>query len=90
MNKAILVIDMPKCCKECSICASWQSSAFSIREYWCTTSDNMSVDPDDKPGWCPLKPLPEKYDMENYVGDRDYNGDFEYGYNQCIDEILGG
>jgi hypothetical protein len=55
MNKSVLIIDTPKSCGECPICASWQSSAFSVREYWCTVSENISVDPDDKPKWCPLK-----------------------------------
>jgi hypothetical protein len=40
-----------------------------------------------KPDWCPLKPVPEKYEIDNIVCDRDYDGDYEYGYNACIDEI---
>lgn len=88
MSKAILVIDMPKSCEECSICASWQSSAFSIREYWCTAFDNIDVYPDDKPRWCPLKSLPNKR-KEKYAADvglRDSG--FIDGWNACIDEIL--
>lgn len=55
MSKAILIIDMPKKCSECSICASWQESAFSIREYWCPAMDNKNVEPNEKPIWCPLE-----------------------------------
>ena len=91
MRKAFLVIDIPSCCNECPICASYAESAFSIREYWCTVSDNISVDPDDKPRWCPLKPVPEKYDIEamrNKPHDIDCDWEFESGYNTCIDDIL--
>ena len=88
MSKAILVIDIPSCCGECPICASWQSSAFSIREYWCTAMDNKDVEPAGKPDWCPLKPLPNKR-KEKYAADvglRDSG--FIDGWNACIDEIL--
>ena len=88
MNKAILVINVPKSCNECPICASYAESAFSPREYWCTVSDNTGVDPYDKPKWCPLKGIPKKR-KEKYaadVGDRDCG--FIDGWNACIDEIL--
>ena len=45
----------------------------------------------DKPDWCPLKLVPEKYDIEaerNKPHDKDCNWEFESGYNQCINEIL--
>ena len=90
MNKAILVIDMPSCCNECPICASYAESAFSPREYWCVASENTDVDPYNKPSWCPLKPPPEKYDMEYAITHSfDEDGDYELGWNQCIDNILG-
>lgn len=55
MSKAVLVIDMPQKCSECRICASWQSCAFSVREYWCPAMDNKEVEPNEKPIWCPLE-----------------------------------
>lgn len=76
MSKAVLVIDMPICCNECPICASYAESAFSPREYWCTVSDNTDVDPYDKPKWCPLKEMPLKDERVVDV------------WNSCIDEIL--
>lgn len=91
MSKAILVIDMPRYCNERPICVSYQTSAFSPREYWCVASENIGVDPHNKPKWCPLRLLPEKYDIEterNKPHDRDCNWEFESGYNVCIDEIL--
>jgi hypothetical protein len=44
-----------------------------------------------KPSWCPLKELPEKYNIEEEKKkrhDRFYEWEFEGGYNACIDEIL--
>ncbi len=86
MNKAILVINMPNCCHECfalddngdyPVCLITQEQ----RGYTFNTKEC-------KMNKCPLEPIPEKYDMNNVVCDRDYNGDYEYGYNACIDEIL--
>ena len=85
MSKAILVIDMPSRCNECPICASYAESAFSIREYWCTASDNTDVDPYDKPDWCPLKPAPE----EQLIWYDDDWSAWERGYNSCLNEVLG-
>lgn len=88
MSKAILVIDMPTRCGECQVCASYQSCAFSIREYWCSTN-GKDVEPDSKPDWCPLKPVPEKYDMHTAIAQNfDDDGDYELGWNDCLDKIL--
>ena len=85
MSVAILAIDMPSCCNECSICASYAESAFSPREYWCPASMNMDVDPDSKPKWCPLKPAPE----EQLIWYDDEKSDWERGYNKCLKDIIG-
>lgn len=89
MAKAILVIDMPKSCSECSICASWQECAFSTREYWCPLMDNKDVEPNKKPEQCPLKPIPDKKNRNNRVVG-DYLRGRSDGYNACIDDILKG
>lgn len=87
MNKAILVIDMPESCDKCPLFHGFYT------DMTCG-ANNYGIDypypKDFRQGWCPLKPLPEKYDMECAVYDRDYSGDYEYGYNACINEILGG
>lgn len=92
MGKAILVMDMPKSCSECSICASWQESAFSAREYWCPVMQNKDVEPNKRPDWCPLKKIPRK--LEREIVKEDYNGGYSHGivhgYNGCIDDILKG
>lgn len=89
MGKAILVIDMPNCCDECfalddnsdyPLCLITQEQ----RGYKFRTREHKM----DK---CPLKSAPEKYEIDrSKCTDPFYQFEFEYGYNQCIDEILGG
>ena len=88
MSKAILVMDMPKSCGECSICASWQESAFFAREYWCPVMDNKDVEPNKKPEWCPLKELPQK--QRHRTIDNEFQRGAKTGWNFCINEILKG
>ena len=61
MNKAILVIDMPNSCIECPILASYAESAWYIRQYWCPPMDNIDVNPETKPDWCPLQVVKRPY-----------------------------
>ena len=86
MNKAILVIDMPNSCDECPLFNNYYS------DMCCRGLNYRRIDypyPENvRQNWCPLKPVPEKYDMDNCVCDRDYDGEYEHGYNACIDEIL--
>lgn len=90
MNKAILVIDMPNSCNECKIRFD---DEYSI---WCPY-DNPEpngiwkyVDSGTKPDWCPLKPIPEKYDVLAAIENNpNYDPSYDIGRNDCIDEILG-
>ena len=82
MNKAILVMDMPDDCFECNFCIE-----FAAHDR-CVAAGNR-IFTIKKPDWCPLTPIPEKYNMD-VPHDRDYDMEYEYGYNACIDEILRG
>ena len=80
MDKAILVIDMPDNCKECSIMFPDEYS------YWCSY-DNPEpngvfkyVEKGIKPDWCPLKPVPDKVEV--------FMDDWADGYNACLEDIL--
>lgn len=82
--KAILVIDMPKNCKECAI--KYRSE---INGYWCFNLRNdeyassvLPVNECRRDERCPLKPLPEKMAWGHSI-------EYVDGYNACIDEILG-
>ena len=84
MSKAVLVIDVPKCCyecfafddsgdyPECLITKDFRGYRFRPRE--------------QKMYNCPLKPIPEKKLL--YTTSSDYLNGFDAGYNACIDEII--
>jgi hypothetical protein len=99
MNKAILVIDMPKCCDECFALDDNGDYPFCLitgecRGYTFRTREQKM----DK---CPLKPAPEKIDIPDWdytvkaesdnayeVGSYMYDRGHYQGYNLCIDKIL--
>ena len=78
MSKSVLVIDTPENCGKCKF----------ISDFWCRAIHCRRVPNNDViPGWCPLKPLPEKDDFDDpyeeyYTGYRD-------GWNKCLEEIAG-
>lgn len=79
--KTILVIDMPSMCKECPLCYD-----DCICDIIGDVTDDDSVDMR-----CPLKPLPQKKELEesgnSLIDDcKEYYSD---GWNACIDEITG-
>lgn len=82
MSKAILVIDMPEHCGYCDFCY-YSDGRIPSCQLKLRAIDDYKI----KPDWCPLKPMPEK----SLTGNSDYLqwGDWEDGYNACIDEILG-
>lgn len=75
---------MPSCCEECF------ALVFHTDYPRCIVTDEQRGytfnTRTQKMPHCPLKPLPEKYNI-NISHDKDY--DYEYGYNACINEILG-
>lgn len=83
MDKAIVVIDMPKICGECPMCID---DEYDLTHECCLKYKGY-VDKKHRPTWCPLKIIPEKYDTDKpYI--LDFNEDYERGYNACVDEIL--
>lgn len=84
MDKAILVIDMPSCCEECSLMWKDEYSDFCPVKHDKNTTDIYDyTHSHTKPNWCPLKPAPEEqlvwYDDDDCV----------MGYNNCVREIVG-
>lgn len=53
MSKAILIIDMPECCKNC----------MCYKNNFCEITRFAIFDDTTKPDHCPLKPVPEKIDI---------------------------
>lgn len=88
MSKSILVIDTPESCSKCPCFGGFYS------DLCCKALNNRGINypypADFRQDWCPLKPLPEKYEIDrsNKCCDPFYQFEFEHGYNQCIDEII--
>ena len=85
MNKAILVIDMPKHCGECPICEVWEAIP-SCEEYYCNVAKNDNVDQYKRPDWCPLKPAPKKYEMYPL---HEWSAGYKRGWNDCVNHLVG-
>lgn len=97
MSKAILVMDMPKRCEECTffkrnVCKlkkylDSDSLLFGIITPW-TVDEQIAKK--SKPDWCPLLELPEKI-LEQKSGYEDIRTTMRReGWNACIDAIGGG
>lgn len=71
--KAILVIDMPKNCAKCKL-----MYLQGIGESICN-----AVDWEERPSWCPLRPLPHKLQADWYTDG------YKEGFNACLEEITG-
>ena len=48
----------------------------------CVPMDNNTPIEKGKPSWCPLRPMPEKFTKKGW-------DTIAYGWNKCIDEIMG-
>ena len=79
--KGILVIDIPTNCNECAV----KCDGYTAKQY---AEKGIT-----RPSWCPLRPLPNKLDANDWH--RMFGGTYKereakgYGYNACLDEILG-
>lgn len=89
MNKAMLVMDMPKSCKDCRIRFSDSWSDYCPYEKTGTYYEDVDefVQHNSKPNWCPLKEMPEKLDPQAIT---EFQKGVRSGFNLCIDEILKG
>ena len=99
MNKAILVIDMPKYCPSCPVAHYNKLDEFTGCDIvggkrYAITTEKGYKDTNYKPGWCPLRPLPRKREKDRVPTMTVINGkevnEYDLGWNDCIDELLGG
>lgn len=81
MSKALLVMDMPKCCRKCDLMFHAEPCFCSAKLKEINSRDKFV----ERPDWCPLKPIPEKANHPDWCD----GGRYDKGYNACIDEILG-
>ena len=86
-EKAIVIIDMPDNCKECTF--RHKNYCSSVESYLCGV--NYKRLPIShviyKPRECPLKYLSEE-DSENHYSD-EYQDGYTDGWNACIEVITG-
>ena len=89
MNKAILVLDMPKTCEDCP-CNQIETNYGGIDRTFCGITD-YTTSSRGKLENCPLKPLLHKDfidEAESYQTESEYKA-YISGWNDCLDEILG-
>lgn len=82
-NKAVLVIDMPKSCKECIFCGF---GGINLEQYVCSLTGVHSESPHLI--GCPLRPLPDR-ENPTRLKDGTYFKAYDTGWNDCLDAIMG-
>lgn len=97
MNKSVLVIDTPESCYDCpfgtAYCSGIEYVAYcelaDCLDYdaFLMTEEHYDCESKSRPDWCPLKPLPEKFDNEKDRKLGDFEPLFKIGWNACIDSI---
>lgn len=86
MAKAMLIMDMPSSCEECDF-----FEELRWNRHYCTQKNCKEIEGYvsdfryEKPYWCPLREVPQKPDYPP-INENSYVA----GYNDCIDEMLGG
>ena len=68
--------------RECVLCSG-------VFHSFCRVNSRDITDLSIRPGWCLLKPLPEKFDDEKNRKLGDFEPLFKIGWNACIDAITG-
>lgn len=100
MNESILVMNTPETCADCIFCQEYGAGSKKYAYCYVTNGDSENdmklIDcmygyHQSKPGWCSLKPLPEKKEyivpIDNVESQKDI---IAVGWNACIDAITGG
>ena len=78
MSKSLMIIDTPKSCEECQLCVN------VIGKHYCAAKGtNMAKGERDCS--CPLVEAPEKINIVKPIC-----LEYQQGWNDCVDEILGG
>ena len=89
--KSILIIDTPTRCYDCPLYTSIADEVGLASEYGFCDDRNIlkqkeaqeKIRFDEKPKWCPLRPLPHKLQADWYTDG------YKEGFNACLDEITG-
>ena len=83
--KAILVVDMPKSCEECNY-LGWATHDEDMRA--CMLLNGYFFNEEEvetkRSEVCPLKPMPEKKEVNLEL---DYEAYYQIGWNECLEKI---
>ena len=88
MSKSIIVIDTPNTCGECLFNQIYNPSFCSDLTVCTAVKNRLFIWQDDKPKWCPLRPLPNRKEDLHYPCN-EYLQAVNEGWNVCLDEITG-
>lgn len=80
--KSVIVIETPASCNECPGLLQMEEDNLPT----CIYANRIKYYA-EKPQWCPLRALPEKWEEKPYNSAS--RRDWQRGYNRCIDDILG-
>ena len=84
MNKSVLILDTPKDCGHCLLSDFVNGDTCLCRR---TDRENNA---NDKPKWCPLRPLPKKIEIDDEMLLQSEQKIIEArAYNDCLDDITG-
>lgn len=81
-EKCVLVMDIPECCGKCPCFLEVSTD--------CCGVNGKEINSHEKPDWCPLRPVPKRAKHSEELGDDEYDCGYVMGFNDCLDEILGG
>lgn len=97
MSESVLVMNTPENCYDCPFGTSYCGEL--EYEGYCELADCLDYDvilmteehydyeSKSRPDWCPLKPLPKKFDNEKDRKLGDFEPLFKIGWNACLREI---
>lgn len=99
MNKSALVMETPKNCFECPFSIvdgndtdiGYCEVEAMLAEEALITEEYYDYDSEEKPKWCPLKPLSKKKETSKVTSSYEvgYAKGYEKGWSDCFDEITG-
>lgn len=87
MSKAVLIVDMPECCKKCNYSAENYdgndicSLQFGDEDYMII--ENVNIKPDN----CPLHPLPQPMEVRGKYPKSGPVPSYRIGWNECLKAI---
>ena len=85
MNKVVLVMNDPMFCLNYHLAKSHRHIITKEERWFCGIGHGgdygdwvyelIDIDSETRPDWCPLRPVPTKYDTDNTPYNLDYNED---------------